>query len=92
MIWLMSSQPKADAPLAQKNRHKIVAIATTRVNSFLLLSSDDCRRDEIPHALCGVKRLSAKSRMPFAGTPTFHKVLGGRARRYEKSFLAFCDI
>jgi hypothetical protein len=32
----MSSQPKADAPLAQKNRDNIVAIATTRVKSILL--------------------------------------------------------
>lgn len=53
MIWPMSSQPEADAPLAQKNRNNIVAIATTRVKSFLLLSPDDRRRDEIPHALCG---------------------------------------
>jgi hypothetical protein len=32
----MSSQPEADAPLAQKNKYKIVAIATMRGKSFLL--------------------------------------------------------
>lgn len=33
----MPSQPEADAPLAQKNKYKLVAIATRRVKSFLLI-------------------------------------------------------